>query len=93
MAVLTMRSDRQLVATRGNGFGLIRALCGGPTCQPLRLVAPAFFHELSTTALVELSHCHDRADLEYRRLHGSQAPPVLHEVEGRPVLACAEGAG
>src|SRR5439155_17741677 len=36
------------VATGRNGFGLIRALCGGPTCQPLRRVAPAFFHELPT---------------------------------------------
>jgi hypothetical protein len=25
--------------------------------------------------------------VEYRRAHGTQAPPVLDEVEGRPVLA------
>ena len=31
--------------------------------------------------------------VEYRRAHGTQAPPVLDEVEGRPVLARAEGVG
>src|SRR5437667_12849687 len=31
--------------------------------------------------------------VEYRRAHGTQAPPVLDEVEGRPVLARAEGGG
>ena len=31
--------------------------------------------------------------LDYRRAHGRQAPPVLHEVEGRPVLARAKGVG
>jgi hypothetical protein len=42
-----MRSDRQLVATGGNGFGLFRAFRGVPICPRLPLTATARLHKRS----------------------------------------------
>src|SRR5438105_127011 len=48
------------------------------------------FHDLFTTTS---GQGRGTRAVEYRREHGSQAPPVFNEVEVRPVLARAEGVG
>jgi hypothetical protein len=47
MALLTMRSKRQPVATGRNGFTLVQAVFGPPAAKRLPLVAPPLFHTCS----------------------------------------------